>query len=353
MSDSIINDIRDIQSFKKITFSKYKKTDVKKSLIQCILKESVEESCYFCSELICSGHFIEIWEIILLIVSKHIHLSNPKLPYYIYNRFENFKNIMSTYKYFNELELRNDSKIRKLFVEIVCILCYSKKSHIYEKIKIDDLDFDMITMQKKLKAPSVDYAGDIFKSEDPKELFISINELSYNIKEKNILKVCYWIEWILKFESKCKKRRDKLICERRSFVIVEEKHQKDIIWMIWEVILSYKNKNKLCHQMIDSLFNLFCIRYTTSVKSKRRFILYFCVSLLCSNVNYNIPIIVNDNIEKIDIIKSNIDKIYMQIKENEIRPKTDYLFYGTKKDRAKRSLDKMKKMNELIGFKNE
>ena len=55
---------------------------------------------------------------------------------------------MSTYKYFNELELRNDSKIRKLFVEIVCILCYSKKSHIYEKIKIDDLDFDMITMQK-------------------------------------------------------------------------------------------------------------------------------------------------------------------------------------------------------------
>ena len=36
----------------------------------------------------------------------------------------------------NELRLRNNIKIRKLFAEIICILCLSPKKHIVQIIKI-------------------------------------------------------------------------------------------------------------------------------------------------------------------------------------------------------------------------
>ena len=82
-----INDKRTLKEFNKITFSKYEKSKVKKELIDCIKKSKLEESCYWSAEFICAGQFIELWEIIILYVSRHIHLGNPKLPIYISLRF--------------------------------------------------------------------------------------------------------------------------------------------------------------------------------------------------------------------------------------------------------------------------
>ena len=63
--NSIINDIRTSSDFKSITFSGYKKTDVKNQLIENILKGKIEPACHWCAELLCSGNFIDIWECVL------------------------------------------------------------------------------------------------------------------------------------------------------------------------------------------------------------------------------------------------------------------------------------------------
>ena len=60
-----INDIRQQKDFGIITFSKYKKNAVIKELIQCILKNKLESSYHWSAELICAGHFIVLWDIIL------------------------------------------------------------------------------------------------------------------------------------------------------------------------------------------------------------------------------------------------------------------------------------------------
>ena len=118
MNENDIADKRNIKEFKGITFSKYKKSDAKKELLNNIYKGKLEKTIYWSAELICSGNFMELWEIILQYMSKYIHIGNPKLPIYVSMRFDNFRDIIESGYIGNELSMRNNSKIRRIFSKI-------------------------------------------------------------------------------------------------------------------------------------------------------------------------------------------------------------------------------------------
>ena len=87
------------------------------------------------------------------------------------------------------------------------------------------------------------------------------------------------------------------------------------------------------------------------MKKKRRFLLYFAISLLVETSNPDIPIVTEE--EKIETIKSKIDVIYRQIKKNEVKPKTDYLFNNSICEKTKnleKTINKLDKMGSLTGF---
>ena len=349
MNEFEINDVRSEKQFKGITFSKFKRTDVKKELLNSLKTGRIEQALHWSAEFICCGCFIELWDIILNFVGKHIHLGNPKLPIYLEMRFNNFKELISTYNGV-ELDIRNNDKVRKIFAEIITILCSSKKKHSIESIKIKKQEeFDMTTMAIKLKAPNVQYATDIFKKDDPKELFIAINELAFHLSKdsRSSLDACYWLEWILEFENLCKKRKDVCICERRSFVMVDEKCVKEPIWMIWDVLFkaNAEKKSEISDKILKSIFELFCIRYTSGVKKKRKYLLYFAISLLTDTFDSTIDII--ENKATVDNITKKINLIYKEIKKNEQRPATDYLFNGLEKSNREKTFEKLEALNKL------
>lgn len=348
-----INDIRSITEFKGITFSEYKKTDVKKQLIDCLKNAKIEASCYWSAELLCAGHFSELWEIILYFVSKHIHLGNPKLAIYLEMRYNIFKNIMNKGIYISELDARNDEECRKLFAEVIITLCLSSKKMAFEEIKLKTKEeFELINMKERLKADSMEYATPFFRNKDPKEIFIPLNEFSYSISPKrlNVASACYWYEWIVEFDASCKKKKLQCICEYRN-VNVENKYRGDVVWLIWDAILHYadEKKDEFILKILHSLMNLFCIRYTNACGRRRKFIIYYAISLLTENVNKSCELINNKEVLKIGLQKLNL--IYKQIKQNQHAPNTEYLFQNIDKQKAlEKSIKQMEIINNMSFF---
>jgi hypothetical protein len=350
LDTSFINDIR--EDFRCITFSKYKKTQAKNELLESLSKSKIEQSCYWSAELICSGHYIDIWEIILTYYGKHVHLANPKLAVYLENRYVIFNNIINQSIFTNMLQLRNNEKIRKLFAELMVVLALSNKKHGIDHVKINRIEeFDITQMPERLKAPNIHYIAPFFQPKDPKELFIAINEFSYAISKdsKNTLTACYWIEWIIEFDIICKGKKQICKCQRRPYAI-EPKYQMDIIWIIWDALFYYAQEETdiFIVNILNALLGLFSIKYTSAMAKKRRHILYNAVFIITEHVSRDIEIV--NNKEMIKFVVENINTIYKEIKKNEETPRTDYLYMGLddKYKSIAESMRKMEIMNNMV-----
>jgi hypothetical protein len=352
--NSEINDIRTQVEFKGITFSNFKKTEVKTQLIQNIKNAKLEPASYWCAELVCAGHYMDIWEIILHYVGKHIHLGNPKLVIYLERRYTIFKNIINQGYHLNELQLRNFENIRKLFAEIICVLSKSHRKHSFEYIKINRIEeFDITQMTERLKAPSTSFIEQIYKPKDPKEFIIPMNEFAYNLSPecRNVTTSCYWIEWMIDFDILCKKRREPCYCEKRNEYNVDNKMKCDIIWMVWDCLFYYCDilDNQYITTIMRSLLELFCIKYTSATSKKRRYLLYFAVALIIEPVPTTIEIVNDKN--TIQYVVENINSIYKQIKVNEKSPKTEYLFSNLDKDNNfEKTIEKLEMMNKIENY---
>jgi hypothetical protein len=351
MNDIDINDKRSSHDFKGVTFSKFQKSKVRTELIQCLITSKVEPACYWAAELICAAHYGDLWEIIILFIGRYIHLGNPKLPIYIAMRFKNFKEILTNGYVGNELAMRNNIKIRQLFAEIISVLCHSRKKHSLEAVKILKADeFNMTHMASKLKAPTIKYVEDIFKPDDPKELFIAMNEFSYHLTKdsKNSVSACYWLEWILEYETLCKHKKELCIGETRQFAPIQDKFKNDIIWLVWDIILHecYSKKNTLLTKIVNALLEIFSIKYTNGVKKRRKFLIYYAISILTDPLDLTIDIIANKN--ELDAIIKKIGVVYKDVKKSEESLNVDYLYAGMERSNLDKTIERLEKMNAIM-----
>ena len=68
--DILIHDKRESKEFGAFTFSDYKKTEVTKALTGALNKPDIESALYWSVELICTGKLKDLWDVILLVMSK-------------------------------------------------------------------------------------------------------------------------------------------------------------------------------------------------------------------------------------------------------------------------------------------
>jgi len=80
------------------------------------------------------------------------------------------------------------------------------------------------------------------------------------------------------------------------------------------------------NRVLGALLDIFRVKYTTAVAKKRRYVLYMAVELLSESITTNAEIVADKAI-LVNVVEK-IDSVYKQVKKNEQRGTTDYLFSG-------------------------
>lgn len=321
-NDSDINDNRKHKDFTSTTFSGFKKSDVFKSLLESLIYSKIEPANYWCAELICSKYYDDVWYVFIEFYCKYIHIINIKICIYLEKKHLEYSNIKSE---LNEqfIHLRNNITIRKIYSEIIFILCDAIKKAPLTYVKINKDDYKIDKLKLHFKAPSKEYIEDIYYEDDPKEYIVSMNEFSYHLhnNNKNAFMAYFWLEWILGFETLKTNKNINYECVPRDFILLDDKYKTEIIWIIWDIFLAEIKKinSKILDTVMDSLLYLFCVNYTKSCYRKRKYILYLIINIICNidTISFEQPILNKNKEAQMIYTVDNINLIYLQIKKYE------------------------------------
>lgn len=347
-----IHDVRSSDAFKTSSFTGFKKIEVKNQILQCLLHGKVENICYWTAEMVAAGHFVELWDLCLFFLGKHIHLGNPLLVMYIQKQMDMFRVIANDTMYKQDpLPLRNNPKIREMMAEIFCTMALSDKKHSYEELKIQEIA-DVSHIVHHLRADHSQYAETVLRLKDPKEWSIAINELGYHISNEqsfNMNLACFWLEWMISFDAMCRKRKQPLLCQQRSdYTDIDSKFRGDFIWVIWECLVHYaQERGELEHILIKTLFQLFRVRYSYPTVKKRKPLLYFAISILTEtqgNAHLKKEILNENAKQMVAVAVQQVHQIiYKSLKQYEILAETREPTNNTK---LAQSMEKMRLLRE-------
>lgn len=351
----LILDDRKKKDFNKITISKYKKSDVIKSLITALDEKKIEEACMWIVELHCSGQHELIWKQLLLYISNSINSSSPYLPVWFWKKFEAFEELQSKYNTNYQIEGRNNQEIRNIFADIISVLLFSTKNSSFDKKQLPKIgieDFDRNNLSNVIRAKNDYMITNIVSKTDSKELQLGLNEFAVclNNNQISLNNTIYWLQWLLYYETECKKENIPIICEGIKIRDIKDKFYKDWTWYVWNIILKeteYRNQNILSRITI-TLYKIYKHNYSTTTRKAKMVHIYHIVKMMKENVNWNIPLVHEYSI-RVQIC-ANINLLYREIalgSETEVSQEK-LVMLDERREQCRKGLSKQdKKMRNL------
>jgi hypothetical protein len=285
----IISDVRTQGYFKEKSFSGYSTKDVVTTLKKNILKNNIEESCNWCIELFLSLHIEKLYQIFLDIALKNINIGCPQLPAKLFKRFRQFFDMKLSLD-----EMRNSQMIRNHITELCVIICMSNKNKTIGLTTLKDAEMDATFILQKIKADR-SYVDGVFRSNDPEELKFIINDIVYNMKTKNFSECVYMLSWLIQFDKLSIKKKSVIVCHERFSSDIKKENHRDIIWLLWELIVSESQKTLSIgvQKQIDYLFRLYKLFYSPKSKYKNIHLYLFAIRYFTDIYDITTPIIYN------------------------------------------------------------
>ena len=224
-----IHDPRTIADFQKFTFSGHLRSHVYKVIDENIKLGHADYTCYWLLELLCSGLVHSMWHTLFESAAKHINRAAPNVFLYLVQKYELFSTYEGQYSTLAMTGIRNNSAVRTLICEVGASVSLCRKNKIPPLPKIKpEHDFQHMTIQESLKAPSANYARHLTLENDPLELYVPLNELVYCLRpeSRDYARAMYWTAWMLKYASQFKKQSK--VDERalRSGGVVDEARRR-------------------------------------------------------------------------------------------------------------------------------
>jgi hypothetical protein len=316
-----VHDVRTVADFQKFTFSGHLRSAVLKVIDENIKLGNADYACYWSLEMLCSGLVHSLWTQYFESAAKHIHRAAPNVFLYLVEKYERFSTYEQQYSMFQMTDIRNNADVRTLICEVAATLalCRKQKPLSFPKIKAEH-DFQQLTIQEMLKAPSNSYGHSVSLGEDPLELYVPLNELVYCLRPetRDIMRALYWSAWILKYTSIKKKEKQEVVCAHRGNQFIEDKFGRHPIWIIWSAVLSAANASPqagLLNPYLDGLFKIYCLRWTpANMKSKNVFLLN-AITFVCESSTLDIHAKVPSDVHTIQQVVGNIPQWILAIIE--------------------------------------
>ena len=352
----LIQDTRHLDEFKDKSFSGFKKTDVLKTLFKSIEAGKVENACHWITECMISGYTMDVLDKLINVSSKIIHINNPKLPTYLWRKYQYFwksiDNINLKKQKHLTIHFRNNQVLRNLFFDIVSVITSSSKTKRYDKYpKInEETDFHFEAIKRRLHAQANFCPDSLFKFTDPEELRVVINELMFHFKNINsgYDNCCYWIAWIFQWEKKNKKMKIKFEIDERDVGGINKKLCKDVVWLIWSAILTEGNtRSNDVKTQLQSLYQLFKYDFTSGKRNARIPMIYHAIGYLTHTITFTNKCICDKKIYLQS--QCNVNVMFKMKKVNE---KNDLPKPIEKKKKVKQDI-KAEQMNDKLSVLNE
>ena len=308
-----IHDPRTVADFQKFTFSGHLRTHVYKVIDENIKLGHADYTCYWVLELLCSGLVHSMWNSLFESSAKHINRAAPNVFLYLVQKYELFSTYEQQYSTLAMTGIRNNSDVRTLVCEVAASVAFCRKNKlpVFPKIRPEH-DFQHLTIQESLKAPSANYGRSVSLKDDPLEIYVPMNELVYCLRPetRDLTRALYWTSWMLKYASQCKKQNKvDFLCNARPNPFVDDAYAHNIIWMLWEVVLKASEDSPqagLLKPYMDALFKLHCLRWTPSVLKSRIPFLINAMMFVCESTTLDIHAKVPHDISLVHALTTNV-----------------------------------------------
>lgn len=317
-----VHDSRTVADFQKFTFSGHLRSAVLKVIDENIKLGNADYACYWSLEMLCSGLVHSLWGQFFESAGKHIHRAAPNVFLYLVQKYETFSTYEQQYSIVQMTNIRNNVDVRTLICEVAATLalCRKQKPLSFPKIKAEH-DFQQITIEEMLKAPSSSYGRDIALGEDPLELYVPLNELVYCLRSetRDAMRALYWSAWILKYTAHKKKHeKQEVLCAYRQNQFIEDRFGRHPVWMIWSAVLNAARDSPqagMLNSYMDALFKMYCLRWAPGTMKSRNVFLLTAITLVCEANTLDIHTKVPSDIYTIQKVTSNIPQWILAIIE--------------------------------------
>lgn len=293
-----IVDTRTVLDFQKTTFCGHVRAHVVKVLLQNIALGHADYSCYWALELMASGLVHTLWVTLFEGAALHINRGNPGVFLYLAAAYEKFAPMEASYALHNMTAIRNNPDARRLICEAAATVALSRKAKLPSLPSIKPVhDFDPVTIQEHIKAPSAIFGRLVLRRDDPLSIAVPINEFVYCIRAdvRDANKGLYWMAWVFAYCREHKKQhKQALLFSARPDEFVSAAHSNHVVWLFWEAVL--KQAHGVTKDYIDVLYKMYCLRWSPTEAKGRQAILVAAIVLVCEGVTLDTSVVTSQTL---------------------------------------------------------
>lgn len=257
-----------------------------KVLLQNIQLGHADYASYWSLEFLCSGLTHTLWMALFEAAALHINRANPNVFLYLEKSYEKYAPIEGGISIQRMTDIRNNPDVRRLVCEVAATLAMCRKNKLPSLPGIKSAhDFDPVTIQESLKAPSTLYGKIALRRDDPLAVAVPVNEFCYCLRQDNrdVTRALYWMAWVYGYAREFKKQtKQPLVFANRSDEFVSIANGHHVCWLFWDCIR--KQMGPAARPYVDSLYRMYCLRWSASDAKSRQPLMTAAVLLVCEGV---------------------------------------------------------------------